>query len=370
MTLSRNVLTTAAVILVALIVLKLTKAISAPMVLALTLGVIVSPVVDFAARNRIPSAAVALSITFGTCLAVFGAVLVLAPAIEGAVREIPEMVDEARDTLEGLVTIGQNLQEMSKEVNDAISADDKATSVPAPPPDPEQQAELFSFWDAVLFAPQIAAQALVFLATLFFFILTRRQIYDWLGNSFPSGREDLATKDLLYWADTSVSRYFVTITGINAVLGLATGLGLWALGIPSAPTWGMLAFLLNYLLYLGPVLFAASLLVAGFVTFDGLLSYAPMAMYVAMNFTEGYFVTPSLVGHRLTLNPLLIFVTLTVWLWLWGPVGGIVALPVLVWVLAVSGQLKITESPRKLRQKRRRAQGKADFHPLSGKLSS
>ncbi|WP_161555945.1 AI-2E family transporter [Mangrovicoccus ximenensis] len=370
MKLPRNALAIAAVIVATLVVLKLTKAISAPAVLALTLGVIISPLVDFAARNRIPSAAVALAVTFGTCMAVFGTVLVLAPAIEDAVREIPEVVDEARETLEGLVTLGQNLQEMSKEVNDAISAEDKATSVPAPPPDAEQEAELFSFWDAVLFAPQIAAQALVFLATLFFFILTRRQIYDWMGETFPSGREDLKTKDLLYWADVSVSRYFVTITGINAVLGCGVGLGLWALGIPSAPTWGMLAFLMNYLLYLGPVLFALSLLIAGFVTFDGILSYAPMAMYVAMNFTEGYFVTPTLLGHRLTLNPLLIFLTLTVWLWLWGPVGGIVALPLLVWVLAVSGQLKITESPRKIRLRRRKAQGEPPYHPVSSKLSS
>lgn len=102
--------------------------------------------------------------------------------------------------------------------------------------------------------------------------------------------------------------------------------------------------MLNFFLYLGPALFALALLVGGIIEFDGLMSYGPMAMFICMNFIEGNFLTPSLVGMRLSLNTLLVFVTIMVGLWLWGPVGGIVSLPVLVWFLAAAGKLDLAPS--------------------------
>ncbi|MGB0659379.1 MAG: AI-2E family transporter [Mangrovicoccus sp.] len=339
MRLPKNILLAALVILIGLVVLKVTKAISAPILLALTFGVILSPLVDRAAQSRIPPAVMALSMTFGTVAGLIGTVLFFMPAIDDAVRQVPLVVDDIRRMLEGILAIGENIDEMSKEVKNAIGADNAGGGGGG---GNGKDADLPSFMDAVLFAPQLAAQLLIFLGVLFFFILTRTEIYKWLGQHFAITSSGEETEALLHAADQSVSRYFVTITAINALLGIVVFCGLWSFGLPSPATWGFLAFLLNYLLYLGPALFACGLLVAGHLNFFGLYAYGPMVMFICFNFLEGYFVTPSLVGRRLTVNPLLIFIILTVWLWLWGPVGGIVALPVSVWLLVVTGQIAVT----------------------------
>ena len=89
----------------------------------------------------------------------------------------------------------------------------------------------------------------------------------------------------------------------------------------------------------GPALVAAALLLAGLLSFDGLAGLAPAALFVSMNAIEGQFVTPALVGRHMHVNPLLVFLSLVFWLWLWGPIGGIVAIPVLVWTLYLLGRL-------------------------------
>lgn len=334
MRLSSAAIQTCLSVLVLLAVLKITKQISAPVLVAIVTGVILSPLVDRAERYRIPTSAVALSITFGACLALFSAIVLLTPAVQTAVNEIPMLMHRFRSSLDGLIAFGRNIDEVSKEVSEAISS---------PGSEAASTTDLPSTLDALLFAPQIAAQALVFLGTLFFFLLTRREIYRWLGELLPDRLP--STEAVLYFADALVSRYFLTITLINALFGCTVGLSLYAFGMPSPTVWGLAAFMLNYLLYLGPALFAVALLVAGHLTFTGILSYGPMAVFLLLNLTEGYFVTPTILGRRLAINPLLLFVTLTIWLWLWGPAGGIIALPVLIWGLAVSGQIDVPNKP-------------------------
>jgi predicted PurR-regulated permease PerM len=83
---------------------------------------------------------------------------------------------------------------------------------------------------------------------------------------------------------------------------------------------------------------ASALLVVGIVTFDGVMSFVPMVVFVTMNMIEAQFVTPTFVGRQMSLNPLLVFLSLAVWLWLWGPIGGLIAIPALVWFLFMLGQ--------------------------------
>ena len=108
------------------------------------------------------------------------------------------------------------------------------------------------------------------------------------------------------------------------------------IGIPNPILWGAAAFILNFVLYLGPVMLLVALGVAGFTEFNGAYSLLPALAYFLLNMTEAQFVTPTLVGQRLQLNPLVVFLAILFGLWLWGPIGGIVSLPLLVWVTAFS----------------------------------
>jgi predicted PurR-regulated permease PerM len=100
--------------------------------------------------------------------------------------------------------------------------------------------------------------------------------------------------------------------------------------MPYPALWGVLAGLLNFVPYLGPVVTAGVILIVSLLTFEelGRALVAPI-LYFAINFTEGSFVTPTVLGRRLTLNPVVVFVGLVFWGWLWGIPGALLAVPLL-----------------------------------------
>jgi predicted PurR-regulated permease PerM len=114
--------------------------------------------------------------------------------------------------------------------------------------------------------------------------------------------------------------------------------------MPSPLAWGLIAATLNYILYIGPAVFAVSALLGGVLAFDGAMGILPAALYISMNACEGNFITPTLVGKNMQVNPLLIFLSLIFWLWLWGPLGGVVAIPILLYILAIVGGFGMSQT--------------------------
>ena len=193
--------------------------------------------------------------------------------------------------------------------------------------------------DAIMAAPLILSQILIFAGALFFFLLTRREIYDWVSLRLSSRGERAELAMRLRRAERNVARYFSTITLINAALGVLTAIALQVMGVADAMMWGVVAFLMNFIVYLGPTVFVVVLLFVGVAEFDGAASLAPAASFILLNTIEGQFVTPALVGKHMAVNPLLVFLALIVGIWLWGPIGGIVAIPLLLWGLVLSDSL-------------------------------
>jgi predicted PurR-regulated permease PerM len=152
-----------------------------------------------------------------------------------------------------------------------------------------------------------------------------------LVQSFPtmSGKKRALT--MVYDIERRVSHYLLTIALINAGLGIGIGSVLTLLGMPYAYIWGIAAFLLNFLPYLGAI--TGVVLVAGLsiITFDS-FSYALLApaAYLTLTTIEGNFVTPTLLGRKLELNTVAVFLTVVLWGWLWGIAGALVAVPFLV----------------------------------------
>jgi predicted PurR-regulated permease PerM len=123
----------------------------------------------------------------------------------------------------------------------------------------------------------------------------------------------------------------LTIALINCGLGLVIGLGLWAIGMPDPLVWGVAAALLNFLPYIGALTGIVTVGVISLVTFQS-FGYALMAplFYFAAQVLEGQFITPMIVGRRQELNSVSIFIALAFWTWLWGPIGSLIAVPLLV----------------------------------------
>lgn len=106
---------------------------------------------------------------------------------------------------------------------------------------------------------------------------------------------------------------------------------LWALGLPNALWWGVAAGVGNYIPFIGPLIVGVGVFLASVLAFDSLSSAAGVTLaFVALTAIEGYFITPTIVGRRLSLNPLVLFVWLVFWGWLWGVAGALMAVPLLV----------------------------------------
>lgn len=304
-------------------VLKYAQNIFGPMMLALVLGVVLSPISDMWDRVGAPKALAAFTTMAIGLVSVLTIAFFLEPYVTSAIEQGPFIWYELRTMINEVQAMLRGLDEISESVANAIGPD-KA--------DPESGGvKVPTVADAVVNAPHYAAQLMVFVGTLYFFLLARTDIYQWVGQS--SSRLDEA--DLSY-AETQVARYFLTISMINASFGILVAVAMGLLEMPSPILWGLAAFLVNYILYLGPALLGLALGLTGIVAFDGAFSFVPAAVYLTMNATEGQFVTPSLIGKSMSVNPLLVFLSLVIWLWLWGPLGGFIAIPLLIWCLIVS----------------------------------
>ncbi len=321
-------------------VLRYAKDLFAPVITALLLGIVMTPLSDLMDRMRIPSALAAFVSVTLALLSILLLILLIEPYVTQVIDRAPVIWNELRTTVDELKRIMRGIEEMTEDVAAAIEA--------SPNTEEGGPVALPSLTDALFLAPQFAAQIMIFTGTLYFFLMARNGIYDWVSASFASFGES----DLRY-AAKQVSRYVLTISMINLGFGVLVTIIMQLIGMPSPIVWGVLAFALNFVLYLGPAVLIATLLVAGIVVFDGAASFLPAAIYLTLNATEAQFVTPTLVGKSLAVNPLLVFLSLVFWLWLWGPIGGIIAIPLLVWSLSVlkglSGQTISSGTPGKLR---------------------
>ncbi|WP_299728061.1 AI-2E family transporter [uncultured Tateyamaria sp.] len=303
-------------------VLKQSKDIFAPVISALMMGIVLTPLSDVMDRWRVPPAVSALLSVLLALSAILFLLLLIEPYVTQAINRAPIIWYELRGTIDQLKGMLRGLEQMSADVADAIE--------PSASGEEKEKVSLPSVTDALFLAPQFAAQFMIFTGTLYFFLLTRDGIYRWFDARF-----DCFGEVQLRHAGEQVARYVLTITGINFGLGCLVAIAMYLLGMPTPVFWGVLAFVLNYVVYLGPIALIATLLVTGIVVFDGPASFMPALVYFMMNATEAQFVTPALVGRTLSVNPLLVFLSLVFWLWLWGPIGGIIALPLLIWGLAV-----------------------------------
>src|ERR1017187_7739722 len=147
----------------------------------------------------------------------------------------------------------------------------------------------------------------------------------------PTMHDKKRAVDISHEIQQQISNYLLSVSLINLGLGIIVGGGLYWLGVPNAAMWGMMVALFNFIPYFGPVAGISLLAVVGLLTFDtvwkGLL---PPAWYLLLHLLEANFITPVLLGRRFTLNPVVIFVSLIFWTWLWGMPGALLSVPILV----------------------------------------
>ncbi len=311
-------------IIIGFAMLSQAKDLFAPVISALLLGIVMTPLSDGLDRLKVPAPLAAFVSVLLALAFIVVLILLIEPYATQVINRAPVIWYELRGTIEEFQRLLRGLEQISDDMAQAIEPDNDQSDSDA------ETVTLPSLTDALFYAPFFAAQFMIFTGTLYFFLLARTDIYVWVTATFRRLDEHE-----LRVAGKQVSRYVLTISAINLGLGVMVAIVMQLIGMPSAIVWGMMAFLLNFVLYLGPAVLFATFLVAGIVVFDGAYSFLPAAAYVALNLTEAQFITPTLVGRSLSVNPLLIFLSLVFWLWLWGPIGGIIAIPLQIWVTTI-----------------------------------
>jgi predicted PurR-regulated permease PerM len=303
--------------------------------MAFIVGTMLSPAAGFLERCRIPRAlAAVLIVAAAGAGAAFMVGLIASPAIEWS-SKLPELGAILKDKLHVFdrpLALWQQLQSM-------IGGPDTLTTLHLPKIDWVQP--------TLEFLSPTFAEFLLFVATLILFIASWRDLRRAMIMNFGARESRLRTLRILNEIEDHLGNYLLVVTMINVGVGIVTGLICAVTGMPNPAGLGALAAILNFIPIIGPVAMFAVLVVVGVVSFPtlggGLLA---AAIFAAMTFLEGHFLTPMIVGRRLALNALAVFLTLAFWTWLWGPMGAFLSSPLLIVALIVKEHLMPRDAPQ------------------------
>jgi len=302
--------------------LDVAQVIFAPICLSIVVGSLFGPAADRLSRFGVPSWISAAGMVFLFVLLIFTAGAAFVVPLSDWLDKLPLIWSRLQAQLISWQGFFASLSSLQEELRGAMgTADQVKVSV-------EDNSAVESVF---YFAPAFIAQVILFLASLYFFILTRPYLRQ-SALDLASGSENRTyISDVFRTIEDRLSTYLMSITFINLGLGVSVALALWLLGVPSALLWGMLACVLNYVVYIGPAIMLVVMSAVGLATGYTILEIlTPPLAYLGLNLIEAQFVTPTVLGRTMTLNPFIVFLTIAFWIWLWGPVGGFVAVPLLL----------------------------------------
>lgn len=299
-----------------------------PVVLAFLLALVFSPVRRFLERRGIPSGLSALCIVGALLAVLLAGVLLLAAPVQGWLADAPQIAAELEWKARSLFGKAQAVIEASKQVEEATSATDEDVQEVV-------VREPGMFTNMALMAPGYLAQTVFTLVLLLFLLASGDMFYEKIVHVLPTFRDRRQAMRIAYDIERKLSRYLFTITVINAALGVAIGVAMWLMSMPNPLLFGVIAFALNFVPYLGAVTGVAIALVVGLLSFaQPAAAIVPALVYFAITTIEGQFVTPYFVGRRLEMNTVVIFLSITFWAWLWSVMGMLLAVPLLVTIRA------------------------------------
>lgn len=296
-----------------------------PIMLALILSFLLRPLVRALYRVGMPEgigAAVMVVMLFGgVLLAVY---TLSAPAAEW-VNRMPRVLHELEFKLGDIRAGIDRAREASRQIEQITKetgSDGPVREVVVRGPTLMEQ--------AVSQVESVLANVVILLVLLYFFLARGRHSLEALIGTMRNVDDRVHYAMVAATLQQNIAAYLLTITVINAVLGLATGLVMWMWGLPNPALWGVMVALANYIPFIGPAVMTGVFFLVSVLTFDSLGTIIlPPLSFVALTTIEGNFLTPMIVGRRLSLNPIAVFVSILFWGWLWGIPGALLAVPIL-----------------------------------------
>ena len=306
--------------------LYLGRAFFLPITLAILLSFLLSPVVRWLKKLHIPEGLSAALVVFGLLgLLGLGVYELSGPAYEW-MTQAPQSLRKAeaklRDLKKPVQTMSKATEQVEKIAKAAGGGQETAKVAVATE---SLGSRMFSQ------ATDFVSNGVVMFILLYFLLAAGDMFLRKLIKVLPSLSDKKRAVEIARQIETEISAYLGTITLINVILGVAVWGIMSLIGLPNALLWGVLATFTNYIPYLGAIVMISVLAMVGFLTYPDLPhALMPPGAFICLNILESYLLTPMILGRRLTLNPVVIFLALTFWGWLWGITGAILAVPIMV----------------------------------------
>ncbi|UOR15706.1 AI-2E family transporter [Qipengyuania aquimaris] len=308
-------------------VLSIGSVVFLPVVTAVILTVILSPLADKLNGWGIPNLlASVVSLLFFFAILLLALALILQPAV-ALFDELPAMAQNVADQFAALRDRFAWIGQMNEQLADLMDRGESREVVVATP----------SLLEELAFAtPSLVIETILTLLMAFFMIEARVRLRQRLLFGRTSFGTSIKAARVLREVQDRVAAYILTVGLINVGVGVIVALGAWALGVDAPIMWGGLAAILNFLPYIGPTLMVALLALFGIATTETVfIGLIPAAAYLGLHTVEANVVTPSILGARFTMNPVLILIALSYFTWVWGVFGALLSVPILLMLTAL-----------------------------------
>jgi predicted PurR-regulated permease PerM len=304
-----------------------------PIVIGVLVALTLSPVVRALGRLGVPKGLSAIVLILGSTLAVFLGGYALSAPFNDLLTELPQLSQNLRVKLGDLLSVLKAAQDASDQVENLTAASNAPQTVAVAQPGLLSLAA----GTAASFLSLVAAG----LVLAMFLLASGNLFYEKLVAALPSFSDKRRAIKTARDVERQISRYFLTITVINAGLGLAIGSAMYLIGFSNPALWGALAFCLNFLPFIGALIGALGVAAFGLIAADSLFAgLAPALVYLTLTTLEGQFLTPVILGRRLELNTVSVFLTVIIWSWLWALPGALMAVPFLVMVKVICDNIE------------------------------
>jgi predicted PurR-regulated permease PerM len=294
-----------------------------PLIFAFTLKLLLQPLFRILERLHLPRALAALLLIF----VLFAIIVGLGTAVSGPAAnwaaKLPEGVSRLEERLSFLRAPLDTMRRFLQQIENIGSTGARPTGA-----GPLEVAPIL----ATLFvgARSFASGLFTTILFLYFLLVSGDTFLRRLVEILPRFSSKRQAVDISQQVESDISAYLLTITIMNAAVGIATATVMWLTGVGDPILWGTVAFLLNYAPILGPALGVVIFFLVGLLAIDTLWrALLPAALYLAIHLVEGETVTPMLLARRFTLNPVLVILSLVFWFWMWGIPGAILSVPML-----------------------------------------
>lgn len=313
-------------VLMVLYTLYFSRTVVIPLVLAIMFNLVLTPVVLALARLKVPAPAGAALVVFVFLLILGAGVSTLAQPAGDWLRRLPYVIDQLSDKLYFVQVPAKQL----KQAEDALSnlggtAPDSATQVVVMPQTTTLREMLLSE------TSRFAIGSGTTLVLLYFMLAMGDRFLRRLVAALPDFRTKKQVVEITHQLQSDMSHYLLTVSVINVAFGAVVGIAMFAAGMPNPLLWAVMVAILNYIPFLGHTVSAIIIAVVALLSFDDLgRALIPPGLFIVIAMLEGNVITPMILASRLTLNPVAVVAALLIWGWMWGIVGLLLAVPLLV----------------------------------------